>query len=86
VKRALSAFFGVVVRRHRERLGLSQENLAARAGIHRTYVSSIERGRVRLGLDIAKNIADGLGIPLHRLIADAEADATWARRRSSQNH
>jgi transcriptional regulator with XRE-family HTH domain len=68
----ISRAFGRAVRRHREELGLSQEALADRAGIHRTYVSSIERGKVRLGLDIAKRVAAGLGVPLHRLIAEAE--------------
>lgn len=56
----------------REALGLSQEKLAERAGIHRTYISSIELGKVRLGLDVAKKIADGLRLPLSDLIAQAE--------------
>ena len=45
----ISKMFGQVVRRRREKLGLSQEALADRAGIHRTYVSSIELGKVRVG-------------------------------------
>ena len=68
----ISKAFGKVVRRRREKLGLSQEALAANAGIHRTYVSSIELGKVRLGLDIAKKVAAGLGVSLSELIADAE--------------
>ena len=68
----ISKTFGRVVRRQREALGLSQEELAARAGIHRTYISSIELGKVRLGLDIANRIASGLGEPLSDLIAEAE--------------
>ncbi len=54
-------------------MGISQEELAIRAGIHRTYVSAIELGKVRLGLAAAKRIADGLSLPLAILIADAEA-------------
>jgi transcriptional regulator with XRE-family HTH domain len=72
VSDVLSKAFGRVVRKQREKSCLSQEELAARAGIHRTYVSSIELGKVRLGLDIAKKIADGLGFPLSHLIAEAE--------------
>ncbi len=70
----ISQAFGRVVQRHREAKDLSQESLADIAGIHRTYVSKIELGKVRLGLDIAKRIADALGVPLGRLIAEAEAD------------
>ena len=72
MNQCLSKAFGVAVRRHRERKGLSQEDLAAQAGIHRTYVSSIELGKARLGLDISKKVADGLGVSLHKLIAEAE--------------
>jgi transcriptional regulator with XRE-family HTH domain len=72
VSDAISKAFGRVVRARREARGLSQEELAALAGIHRTYVSSIELGKVRLGLDIAKKVADGLGIPLGDLVAEAE--------------
>ena len=68
----LSKAFGLAVRWRREEKGLSQETLADRAGIHRTYVSSIELGKVRLGLDIAQKVAAGLGVPLHELIKDAE--------------
>ena len=52
--------------------GLSQEALADLAGIHRTYVSAIELGKVRLGLDAAKRVADGLGVSLAVLIEQAE--------------
>ncbi len=72
VKPDISTTFGRVVRRYREAQGLSQERLAELAGIHRTYVSSIELGKVRLGLDIAKKVATALRVPLHRLIRDAE--------------
>jgi transcriptional regulator with XRE-family HTH domain len=68
----ISKAFGMVVRRQRERLGLSQETLADKAGIHRTYVSSIELGKVRVGLDVAKKVANGLGVHLSDLIAEAE--------------
>ena len=69
-----STVFGTVVRKRREGSGLSQESLADFAGIHRTYVSSIELGKVRLGLDVAKKVADGLKIPLSELIAEAERE------------
>ncbi len=71
-KHRLSAEFGVVVRRHRHRLGLSQEAFAERAEIHRTYVSSIELGKVDVGLKLAGRLAGALRIPLSRLIQEAE--------------
>jgi transcriptional regulator with XRE-family HTH domain len=74
VSQILSKAFGRAVRQHRERMGISQEDLAARSDIHRTYVSSVELGKVRLGLEIAKKLAVGLGIPLHLLIKDAEKE------------
>jgi transcriptional regulator with XRE-family HTH domain len=36
--------FGLRVRKLREQLGWSQEHLAERAGLHRTYISGLERG------------------------------------------
>jgi transcriptional regulator with XRE-family HTH domain len=75
VKFDISKAFGKIVRGRRERLGLSQEALADKAAIHRTYVSSIELGKVRVGLDVAKKVANGLGVPLNELIAEAEDPA-----------
>jgi transcriptional regulator with XRE-family HTH domain len=68
----LTKAFGEVVRTRRSRLALSQEQLASQSGLHRTYVSRIELGTVRLGLDAARRVAKGLGIPLSQLIAEAE--------------
>lgn len=63
---------GSVIRDHRRQKGFSHEELAARSGIHRTYVSAVELGKVRLGLAAAKRLADGLGVPLATLISEAE--------------
>ena len=63
--------FGTVIRR-RNKLGLSQENFAERAEIHRTYVSSIELGKVQVGLSVAFKLAKALGVPLSQLIREAE--------------
>lgn len=44
----MDASFGEWVRRHRRRLGLSQEGLATRIGVERPYVTRIESGMIRL--------------------------------------
>ena len=64
--------FGAVVRRRRHALKLSQEAFAEHAGIHRTYVSKIEAGKVDVGLAIAHCLAKALGRNLSQLIRDAE--------------
>lgn len=59
-REALAAF-GDNVRRARVSLGLSQEELADRCGLHRTYVGGIERGERNLGLLNVLRIASALG-------------------------
>jgi transcriptional regulator with XRE-family HTH domain len=70
--------FGVVLRERREKLGLSQEAFADKAGIHRTYVSSIERGKVKVSIEIAEKLAIAVETPLSVIWRQIE------RRRDSQ--
>jgi transcriptional regulator with XRE-family HTH domain len=42
------ARIGASIRAHREQLGLSQQELAARADMHRTYIGGVERGERNL--------------------------------------
>lgn len=62
--------FGKAVRHFRERLGISQEELAIRCGLHRTYISDIERGRRNVGLINIEAIANGLAISLVELFEE----------------
>lgn len=55
--------FGLRVRSIREGKGLSQEQLAELAGLHRTYVSSLERGQRNVGVDNILALASALGVP-----------------------
>ena len=66
--------FGLIVRKRRNSLGLSQEEFAEKAQIHRTYVSDIELGKVNVGITVASKIADALGQSLSHLIKEAEAE------------
>ena len=54
--------FGAGVRKERERIGISQEELAYRAGLHRTYLGSVERGERNIGLLNILRIARALHV------------------------
>ncbi len=56
------------VRRLRHARGLSQEELAHRAKIDRTYVSSIERCRYSAGVDVVDRVARVLGVEVSDLL------------------
>lgn len=62
--------FGSRVRAERERLGVSQEELADRAGMHRTYLGGVERGERNVGLLNVLRIAHALGVPPAALLKD----------------
>lgn len=67
-----SSRFGVEVRRLRSERGLSQETLAAMAGLDRTFISMIERGVRRPTLGTAKRVAESLELPLSEIIRMVE--------------
>lgn len=67
----LAVRFGPAVKRHRELIRLSQEELADRAGLDRTYVSGIERGRRNPTLRVVQRLADALGADLDVIFATA---------------
>ena len=54
--------FGFAVKSRREELGLTQEDLAHRAGIHRTYLSDVERGSRNLSLINIERLAVALAL------------------------
>lgn len=65
--RAWRVEFGQNIRRRRLALGWSQESLAERTGLHRTYVGSVERGERNVGLDNIHAIAAALGVDVAAL-------------------
>lgn len=67
----LGDYFGASVRRHRELMRLSQEELAGRAQLDRTYISGVERGVRNPSLDVMQRIASALGADLDVLFATA---------------
>ena len=62
--------FGNKVRAERERLGLSQEALAARAGVHRTYIGMIERAERNITLENIEKICSALGLSFSDFFRD----------------
>lgn len=54
--------FGDKLRELRKQKGLSQEDLAFKSGLHRTYISDIERGSRNVSLKNIEKIAKALGI------------------------
>ena len=73
------AIFATNLRRIRVATGFSQEALADRAGLHRTYISSIERGQRNVSLENIFLLAEALGVEPGDLVKRArdEDDAQW---------
>jgi CheY-like chemotaxis protein/DNA-binding XRE family transcriptional regulator len=66
----LKKTFGSSVRVWRNRLGISQEELGGRAGLHRTYVSDIERGARNVSLESMEKLAQALNVSVATLFGD----------------
>ena len=64
--------FGDRLRALRLEAGISQEELADRSGLHRTYVSSVERGQRNIALANIHSLADALGVDVRELFADGK--------------
>ena len=58
------------VRKRRQKLGLSQEELADRAGLHRTYLGGIERGERNVGFLNLVRLARALKVEPSELLRD----------------
>lgn len=61
--------FGLAIKQRRQEIGISQEVLAERAGLHRTYIGDIERGARNLSLENIEKLAKALQIPVSDLFA-----------------
>ena len=62
--------FGTSLRKYRNELGVSQEKFAEMCGLHRTYISDIERFQRSIALDNVQKIADALGIDTYKLFIE----------------
>jgi transcriptional regulator with XRE-family HTH domain len=56
------------IRQLRKNLGLSQEELAHRAKVHRTYMGAIERSEQNISIDNIEKIANALEVKPHQLL------------------
>lgn len=59
--------FGLTVKKYRILKGISQEKLAEISGLHRTYISSVERGTRSISLNNIEKIANALEIEPYKL-------------------
>jgi transcriptional regulator with XRE-family HTH domain len=76
---ALNAF-GSAVRARRLELSISQEGLADRSGLHRTYIGGVERGERNISLLNLLRLANALDYPASRLIVDLQGRGGLDRR------
>ena len=73
--RNIQTAFGLSVRAYRKRLGISQEELAAISGLHRTYIGSVERGERNVTLQNIFVLAQSLRTSASNLINETEKNS-----------
>jgi len=59
--------FGQVIKDHRKKKGFSQEELAHKAGFHRTYIGMVERAERNITLANIEKLANALEISISKL-------------------
>lgn len=62
--------FGQRVRNERMKLGISQEELASRADVHRTYIGMIERAEKNITLENIEKICKALNLTVSQFFKD----------------
>ena len=70
----LIEIFATNLRYYRKLAGLSQEALAERAGLHRTYIGSVERGERNISLKNVEKIALALNVSPIELLREQHTD------------
>jgi transcriptional regulator with XRE-family HTH domain len=73
---ALVTALGMAIQNRRKELGLSQDELAERAGLHRTYLSEIERRSRNVSVKILVRLAIALEMSPSSLMSKAESQLT----------
>lgn len=68
--------FGQRLRAVRQRVGVSQEKLADMAELHRTYVSSVERGKRNISIQNIERLARALGVTMAELMPDDDKETS----------
>jgi len=68
----LAKRFGKVIKKHRNNRGLSQEELAFDTGLHRTYISLLERGIRQPTLSVIFLLSDSLNCEPEQLVKEAK--------------
>lgn len=68
MKKGILVKFGQKVRAERAKLGLSQEELASRAKVHRTYIGMIERAEKNITLENIEKVAKALNVSIENLM------------------
>ena len=80
-RRSILSKFGQMIVERRRALGISQEELAHRADLDRTYVSGLERGVRNPSLTAVVKVAQGLGITTDKLLQGLEDGNKPGRQR-----
>jgi transcriptional regulator with XRE-family HTH domain len=71
-KKKAQLILGEVVRKFRQERQFSQETLAADAGLHRTYISLLERGLRNPSITVIHQLADALKVSMVDLVREFE--------------
>ena len=72
IETSLKSGLGVAIRHERSVLGISQGELAERAGLHRTYVSDLERGERNPSIQSIEKLARALHVSVAKLFERAD--------------
>lgn len=77
----LDRFLGLEIQRRRTEKGWSQEYLAEITGLHRTYISQLERGLKSPSVRVLSHITTGLGVTMSEFLKAVEEALSADRRR-----
>lgn len=83
-KNSIEKRLGMSIKNWRIRLGIAQDELAARAKLHRSYISDVERGSRNLSIKTIEKLADALGVSVVTLFSDADSKMGTAPLRADQ--